>query len=494
MLNINFTNENTPEKFGKILFVIGWLFLFLTSYIGLTKIGLWSDEFYSITLSKLPFDLMINYGMIDIHPMLYYIIYNFLVKILFFLDPTIIGVITSLIPFYLIGLLSFFKIKKQYNWLTAGIFFLCITSMPQLMLFAVEIRMYSWGLFFLTASFIYLTDILNEWKLRSWIILTVLTICSIYTHYFSLIGSIGIYILLLINIIINNRDKLKYWIVSSAICIVSYIPWISVVISQYKFYHEIFWIEPIHLRTLVSYVYSTFSPATIHIKSTELVSPTILGSILLICFIYLLYKEKDKNSYFALTTFLFVPIIGIIISKLVTPCFHPRYMIPVFGCLWLSFSILLGKLYYDNKTLFGIILCVVLIVGCVGTIDFIKIEEQEAINTELEFNSTYKVFGTNNIIFCDQLFINCQLEDYMIENDYYYNFNYKPIVKSVNQTLNDQDIQYKINNGSKVLYIGYGVQQLRDAGFQLEEYHDHKSQNMFDFKIYEIKGLTNMTN
>ena len=53
----------------------------------------------------------------------------------------------------------------------------------------------------------------------------------------------------------------------------------------------------------------------------------------------------------------------------------------------------------------------------------------------------------------------------MIENNYYYNFNYKPIVKSVNQTLNNPDIQYKINNGSKVLYIGYGVQQLRDAVF-----------------------------
>lgn len=155
MYKLNNFKNNSEDKLGIILFIIGLIFLIITSYIGLTKLGLWYDEFYSIAYSQLPISEMIGLGSKDVHPILYYLIYKVFVKIFTFLDVAVVGKIVSLIPIYLIGLLSITKVRKNFGYLTAGIFFLCITTMPQLMIYSVEIRMYSWALFFVTASFIY---------------------------------------------------------------------------------------------------------------------------------------------------------------------------------------------------------------------------------------------------------------------------------------------------------------------------------------------------
>ena len=189
-----FKNSSDENTIGILLFMIGAVFLLITTYIGLTKIGLWYDELYSIAFSQLPVSEMLDLGSRDVHPLLYYLIFKVFIKIFSFLDVAVVGKIVSLIPIYLIGILSVTKVKKDFGMLTAGLFFLCIAMMPQLMLYSVEIRMYSWALFFVTASFIYIYDIYKEPNIKSWIILTLLTICSEYTHYFSGVASFGLYI------------------------------------------------------------------------------------------------------------------------------------------------------------------------------------------------------------------------------------------------------------------------------------------------------------
>ena len=98
--------------------------------------------------------------------------------------------------------------------LASGIFCLLIISMPQMMLYAVEVRMYSWALFFVTASFIYSYEIIHDSSIKNWIIFTILTICSCYTHHFAVLASISIYIILLIPIFklkikIGSRIRFK---------------------------------------------------------------------------------------------------------------------------------------------------------------------------------------------------------------------------------------------------------------------------------------------
>lgn len=204
--------KNNEDKLGAILFVISIIALIYVSYIGFTRLGMWYDEIYSLGIVKSPFNEFLNFAFLDVHPPLYYLIYKVFYKIgaLFSINPIIVGKFVSLLPLYLTVGLSATKVRKNFGYLTAGLFAFCIVTMPQLMNFAVELRMYSWGLFFVTASFIYAYDILNNTgKLKNWIILTILTIASAYTHYFSAAASFVIYGVLLLHLIKNNKKELK---------------------------------------------------------------------------------------------------------------------------------------------------------------------------------------------------------------------------------------------------------------------------------------------
>lgn len=488
MLKLNdFKNNSNEQNLGIALFIIGIIFLLITTFIGLTKIGLWYDELYSIAFSQLPLSEMFDLGPKDVHPLLYYIIFKGFIKIFTFLDVAVVGKIVSLIPIYLIGILSITKVRKNFGMLTAGLFFLLITMMPQLMLYSVEIRMYSWGLFFVTASFIYSYDIIKSPNLKTWIILTVLTICSAYTHYFSAIGSFGIYMVLLIYLIKNNKEQMKYWLISTFISVLTFIPWISIVMGQIALYESNYWIAPITINTIISYVYFVFSPADFFIQSNQLVSPTILGSVMLLIYLYLIYKIKDKFAIAGIIVFLTVPIIGVIISVLIRPFFHQRFLIPVLGCLWLAFAILLTKMY-DNKKIFYAILCFTLIIGTIGCVDFINIQTQDAIDTEIEFNSLNKVIGSGNILINDFFPVYFELQGYLLKDNHYLCFT-ENISEYVKNALKDPGIMGEIESGSKVYYIDGGhedIDKLNSTGLIYHEIPFNHTLKNNTFKIYKI--------
>lgn len=488
MLNLNdFKTNKKEDNLGMILFIIGVIFLLITTYIGLTKIGLWYDELYSIAFSKLSMAEMFDIGPRDVHPLLYYIIFKAFIKIFTFLDVAVVGKIVSLIPIYLIGILSITKVRKNFGLLTAGLFFLCIASMPQLMLYGVEIRMYSWGLFFVTATFIYSYDIIKNPNLKTWIILTALTICSAYTHYFSAVASFGIYIVLLVYLIRNDKGQIKYWLLSGIIAVLAFLPWAFVVLGQISNIETKYWIAPITINTLISYVYFVLSPAKIFIQSNELVSPTIWGSIMLLIYLYLIYKVKDRFAIGGIVAFLIVPTVGVAISLLTHPFFHQRFLVPALGCLWLAFAILLAKLY-ENKKVFYIILCFVLIIGVIGCVNFINIQTEDAIATQTEYNSLNEVVGSGNIIFNDFFPTYFELQGYLLPNNHHL-CHIENVGENIKNALNDPGIKSEIASGAQVYYIDGGfsnIDELNSTGLKYHEVAFDQTIKNNTFRIYKI--------
>ncbi len=488
MFNLDVKNNSKEDNLGIILFIIGIIFLLISTYIGLTKIGLWYDELYSIAFSQLSFHEMLEIGPKDVHPILYYLIFKAFTKIFTFLDIAVIGKIVSLIPIYLIGLLSITKVKKNFGYLTAGIFFLCITSMPQLMIYSVEVRMYSWGLFFVTASLIYAYEIIkNDSNLKYWAVLTVLTIGSSYTHYFSAAASFSIYMLLFIYLFKYNKGQLKYWLLSAIISVIVFLPWTFIVLNQMATYKSGFWIKPISLKTLISYIYFILSPATFFIQANELVSPNFSGSLFLLMFIYLIYRIRDKFAIASIVAFIIVPIIGVLLSKAIQPCFHQRFLIPAVGCLWLGFSILLAKMY-ENKKIFYIFLAFVLIIGAVGCVFFVNIQTQDAINTEAEMKSLNEVVGSGNILIVDFFPTYFELKGYFLPHNHYVGFT-EDVGVNVKNTLNDSGIRAEINRGSTAYYIDGGhanIEEVRAQGIHVEEVKYNETLKNNTFKIYKI--------
>lgn len=467
---MNFMKKSFKDKLGIILFIIGLIFLGIMTCVGFTKLGMWYDEIYSINMIKLPFSEMVSLSSKDVHPILYYCIYKFFFKISTLLNipnMILVGKLVSLLPFYLIIILTATKVRKSFGWLTAGIFAICITSMPQLMHYGVELRMYSWGLFFITASFIYVYDIISrESNWKQWVILTILTICSAYTHYYSAIASFILYFALLIYFILKNKKELKKWLISAIVSVISFLPWVVILLSQIQ-KTDYYWIKPITLKTIVGYIWYVFSPNNQMINANQIATWSVLGILLLISVVilvisYLRRSEKDiigKYAFMGILITVFVPLIGIIISVITHPFFHPRYMIPVLGCLWLGVSILLGK-NYNKKEIFIPVLVIILLVGAVGTINFEKIQTQDE-NTDIAFTKTLKdTFGSGNIIIYDFFPVMLEMNNYYLIDNHHICLpldnglrHFNQSVLEIDKIIEDPGVKNEIQHGSKVYYM-----------------------------------------
>ena len=451
---MDYKSKKLENNIGIFLFLIGLICLIITTYIGLTKIAVWSDEIYSIALASLPFNEFIYYSVNDVHPILYYLIYRVFVHIFSFIDVATVGKIVSLIPFYFLFILSMTKIRKNFGMLAAGIFCLLIISMPQMMLYAVEVRMYSWALFFVTASYIYYYDIIQDSSIKSWIIFTLLTICSCYTHYFAVLASISIYIVLLINLIQSNKTLLKKWFISAIVVIIAYLPWIPYLLGQISKSNQ-FWVDPITGDKIITYIYLMFSPAKAILIFNENILPTVSGTIFLVLIVYLIYKSysKDKFALDGLKIFLLFMFLGISISIIFHPLFHPRYMIPILGIFWLSVSIFLSK-SFDNKKFFIPLLIIILIVGIIGTVYFINSQNNDLIETNDLSNQFNEALGSDNIIFFDEAIPYLKLSQfYLTGNNTCILIDSDDIPSSIENYLHDGQIQQKIHDGADVYYV-----------------------------------------
>lgn len=209
-----------------------------------------------------------------------------------------IGELVSLIPIYLLIILSFIKIRKNFGMLTNGLFIFCLVSMPIITNQCLNIRMYTWALFFITASFIYIYEIINKPSYKNWIILTILTICSSYTQYFSLLSSVVLYLTFLIYIFLKNKELLKKWLISTVICIISYIPWLPIVYSQFTTGQNGFWIPKITLTTLVGYVYNILCPIPLYDLKTTMSISSIISTLNSSNNIYIYSRNNNLCNFF----------------------------------------------------------------------------------------------------------------------------------------------------------------------------------------------------
>lgn len=511
-------NSNRFKNYIGIGFsMIGILILLYISYFGLTHLGTWYDEIFSMWVVNLPYSEFWTIIFRDVHPPLYYLIYKAFI-ILFnafnYNDAFIIGKIVSLVPIYLLILLACFKVRKNFGMLTTGLFIFSIVSMPLITQQILNIRMYGWALLFLTATFIYIYETVKDPSFRNWTIITVLTICSCYTQYFSLLGSVILYFLFLIYIMRRNRDLLKKWFVSAVICIAAYVPWIPIVYSQFTIGQGGYWIEKITAISIVNYIYQTFSPLPVDIFISDgmsfasgldvvLYSPLYIAEILIAAafiiaiILLILNSVKTRNhytryAYAGILSFILLPVIGITISLILYPIFFIRYLVPMLGIFWLSISILIACLYCRKRKLSLILIALLLVVGCLNVANTLDYEQTLLQKTVDANNTLHESIGLGNIIILDQKLQRddwkgyIQLKSYYLPDNEYYIIT-DNISENIKDLLNNQSIKSKINNGSKVFYL---TNRTLDKDFQLDEVrigdivlHD------IELKMYEIKWL-----
>lgn len=496
--------ENMKNNIGKLLFAISIILCAYMIFSNLTHVVFEIDEYFTLALIKFPLKDIITITSNDVHPPLYYLILKLGVKTLDLLniqyELIYVLKILSIIPYILILIVSSTKIKRQYNWLTAGLFAFTLVTLSEFFINYLSIRMYSWALLFLVMSFIYLKDVIVESDKKSWILFTVFTILGAYTHYFVALSSFLIYFGLLAHIV-HGKDKINFkkWALSVAAVAISYIPWIPSLITQLHSVHESYWIPQIDFNYFINCISSIAinnSDFTINTQNNLLLLIFTLVTLAILIAIALNEYKNNKNSenyYLMMGVFAVIATLGlgILLSVTFKPIIRVRYLVPSIAVFWLAVSIMIGKL--DNKKLLTVTLSLILILSVFCFAETINSSIDLNENAVLEQNILNDLKNDNNsiILTTDSGFFQfgTYINDTKLVSDVgnCYGIKYSKVSKLFDYTLisNDEFKDVVNENSNKTIYMIEPSWNPMDIGSNVKPNEIHHIPNS-GFTIYSI--------
>lgn len=350
--------------------------------------GIWYDELYTMGLTERSFPELTGFTARDVHPPFYYY-YVKLVQELCLMavpgaDVIVLSKICSVIPLLGLAAYAMTKVRKHFGLTCAGIFIFCVTAMPSLPQYTVEVRMYTLSMFLVTAAFLHAYEIVAEYMVdkrllphKNWIFLVIYGILAAYTHYFAAVAAAMIYLYLLSALLIEKgrkksdgeRKALLRWTLCIVLSVLAYIPWMSAAAAQISQVKESYWILPLTWRTFGSCIKFLMKPQ--FGSNTFQVAAAVLLFVIYVCL--LIYtsvkrwgqgKERQDTLFAAAGTGILAGVVlfGFAASFLIRPVFIVRYMVPAAGCFWLAFALFVSRTLH-KRYIFLPVICVVLLLG-----------------------------------------------------------------------------------------------------------------------------------
>ena len=142
---------------GILLLAAGIVMLGVSVFLCFSN-DIWYDELFTMGLASQPLSGLVAITAKDVHPPFYYMIVKIFLGVGKVLnssaDQVVIVKLVSVLPFFLCFCYAVTKIRKDFGVLCAGLYFFFLLSMPQLADYTVEMRMYGYALFFITAGMV----------------------------------------------------------------------------------------------------------------------------------------------------------------------------------------------------------------------------------------------------------------------------------------------------------------------------------------------------
>lgn len=353
--------------------------------------NLWVDESYSVVLSKHSLSEIWNLGGVDVHPPLYYFLLHI---ILLFVKPLeneiltiIIARICSSIPTIILGIIGYTHIKKDYGDIAGIVFSVFCLFMPVQLIYSQEIRMYTLLTLLVTLTSIYAQRFIKESSKKNIILFTIFSLASAYTHYYGVLTSVLINIILYICILIKKDKKIvKTLIISTLFQVITYLPWIPNFIIQVQRVSTKFWVWFSFPKTIFETFEFQFTGN--NICDWNFIPPIIgilFGITILIYSTITLIKKKYDNkkilALFTIGTYLLVFLIVILIS-FKKAILYPRYILAVVGLIYLFVSVAISK---SHKSIIIIICSIVMILGFETNVKLIRANYDESNMKQVEY-------------------------------------------------------------------------------------------------------------
>jgi len=381
--------------------IISWVLVLIGALVYISLVfneNVWLDEAFTASLVRTDMAGVLERSMADTLPPLYNIILKLSTDIFGYRVPVM--KMTSALPMIITMILSATVVRKRHGFKTSVIFTIALFTMPNLLFYGVEIRMYSLGFLFATASGIYAYEFICDYNKKNLIIFTVLSVLAGYSHHFAFVTVGFVYLFMLIYYIVLERENIKRWFICLALTFILYLPCLLVTLKQFKSVSGYFSMPEVTLAMFIKYMRYPYTVG--ETASTILLAVSVAALV-----IYTVYKivseikqsapserhlqhkngvpvtsadvrasvtNETRQDMYALSLFIVyygVLVFGTIVSKIMTAnIFVDRYLFFAHGLIWIFFAIEAGKF----KNLFYAAIAVEIMAGVFGYVNEYKIE------------------------------------------------------------------------------------------------------------------------
>lgn len=300
--------------------------------------NIWYDETYTLALCEHSFSDILRITASDVHPPLYYFICKVAFSILGNAYGLIISRIISYLCFLIILIVTIRFLKAYVSEKSAMLFAIMFCSVPTVVKYELEGRMYMMAAMFVVISAVALFLCIKKITVKRVGVLLVCTICACYTHYYALLAVFVMYIVALIWCAVHKHEV--QWLLATGVgVVIAYLPWLRVLFTQVQTVKKSYWIGRMGIN---DYIKLFLYPIQIEHKMIPSAVVAGLAFILVIicCVSYVSCSRKKQGSIlWILTIPIGVLFIAVAVSYLVKPVLIPRYLFVVYWFVIVVMSI-----------------------------------------------------------------------------------------------------------------------------------------------------------
>jgi len=361
---------NAIEKLKKINQNIWFILIFIFASIfylyNINFSDIWIDEAFTKALVRHSYGKITQLIQNDFHPPLYFFALKLFVTIFGLNNLTlrlfsVLGILATIVLVYRIGQKVFGKSGALYCCLL-------IISLPMLAEYAHEARMYTWGSFAVTGTFLFASRFLLSNKQSDLIWCMVLSLLAAYTHYYALLAVFWANVFVSIFLFIRRNNQFRIHLIYSLIAFILYVPWFTTVLGQMKKVAGSYWVPVLNWQTFLSCLLSPFAPK-IYLPPFLPLALIIYGLILWVIYKnYIARKEKqDLVLGLSLCMFWCTILTAIVISLLMQPILYMRYLSNIIILLLIPATLFFTST--KNNWIKGVVLTAILVFGIKISID-----------------------------------------------------------------------------------------------------------------------------
>ena len=466
--------KTKSEKLHIAIIIIGIIFMSLSAFHS----NIWFDEAYSVGMAERTLSEIWNIGGHDVHPVLYYWMLRIvsLIATAWGITATaskiIIYRIFSIIPIAILGILGYTHIKKDFGKKTGMIFSFLVFFLPESAIYANEIRMYSWAILAVTtlAIYAYRLRLPENSNRKNWLMFFIMSISSIFLHYYGLMAAGLINVILLIYLIKNKRGKDIIAICTFGLVqLIAYIPWFMCLARQLSQVSKGFWIS------------FTFPDSLYELGAGQIIGNLSYKSELFILsiFIYVyllikLFKQKEDKlpAILSIGLYIGVMVAAMIMTRILhTEILYYRYLFVITGLYIFTISYILSK--EKNNKVIWIICAIIAVLGTMNNVKMIKDAYSETNFKQYEYLQE-NIQPGDKIIY-KEIGHGSTITIYFTENQQYFynpeNWNVEEAYKALGehmQIYTNTDIAQKLDG--RVWIIDKTDKSLYNELFNNEEY------------------------